>query len=77
MRLQQSDPIFTIGPAFNLESKYTVTMLTRDEWTRGPVIPLVKGLVWFTDGCRMNERNEAGICGQFLGKGFIISVGKN
>ena len=39
-RLQQSDPIFNLGldimkPAFNLEPKYRVTMLTREDWTSG------------------------------------------
>ena len=41
MRLQRSDPVFNMGvhvirPAFYLELKYRVTMLTREEWTRGP-----------------------------------------
>ena len=32
-------------------------MLTREEWTRGPgTAPVVKGLVWFTDGSRAKER---------------------
>jgi hypothetical protein len=56
MRLQQSDPIFNIEvevvrPAFNFEPKYRVTMLTREDWTKGTCAPpAVKGLVWFTDG---------------------------
>ena len=38
-------------PVFNLEPKYRVTMLAREEWTRGPwTLPMVKGLIWFTDG---------------------------
>ena len=54
MWLQQSDPVFSMGvdvtrPAFNLEPKYRVTMLTRENWTKGTGIPpAVKGLVWFT-----------------------------
>jgi hypothetical protein len=41
-------------PAFNLEPRYRVTMLTRVDWTKGPGSPLeVKGLVWFTDGSKM------------------------
>jgi hypothetical protein len=58
LRLQRSDPIFNLGvdvmrPAFNFEPKYRVTMLTREEWTRGPGTPSeVKGLVWFTDESR-------------------------
>jgi len=39
---------------FNFEPKYRVTMLTREEWTKGTgTPPLVKGLVWFTDECKM------------------------
>jgi len=31
-------------------------MVTREEWTRGPgTPPVVKGLVWFTDGSRMTK----------------------
>jgi hypothetical protein len=51
-RLQKCDPIFNmavdvIRPVFNLKPKYRVTMLTREEWTRGPgTLPSVKGLVW-------------------------------
>jgi len=42
-------------PVFNLEP-YKVTMLTREEWTRGLGTPsVVKGLVWFTDGSRTAE----------------------
>jgi hypothetical protein len=58
-RLQQSDPIFSMGvdvmmPAFNLEPRYRVTMLTRDNWTKDPgAPPEVKGLIWFTDGSKM------------------------
>jgi len=38
---------------FNLEPKYRVTMLTRQDWTRGlRTPPMVKGLIWFTDGSR-------------------------
>jgi len=40
-------------PAFNFEPKYRVTMLTKEEWNRGPgTTPAVKGLVWYTDGSR-------------------------
>jgi len=59
MRLQQSDPIFNMGvddmrSAFNFEPKYKVTMLTREDCTKGTgTPPVVKGLVWFTDGSRM------------------------
>jgi hypothetical protein len=58
MRLQKSDPIFSMGNdimrlAYNFEPKYRVDMLTREEWTKGPgSLPVVKGLVWYTDGSR-------------------------
>jgi hypothetical protein len=44
-RLQKSDPIFNMGvevmkSVLNLEPKYRVTMLTREEWTRGPELLL-------------------------------------
>ena len=42
------------------EPKYRVTMMTREEWTRGPgTPPVIKGLVWFTDGSRMKEGTGA------------------
>jgi hypothetical protein len=45
-------------PVFNLEPKYGVTMLTREEWNRGPgTPPAVKGLIWFVDGSRTAEGN--------------------
>jgi len=59
MRLQQSDPIFNMGvdvmrPAYNFESQYRVTMLTREDWTKATgAPPAVKGFVWFTDGSKM------------------------
>jgi len=58
MRLQQSDPFF-----------YGVPMLTREEWTKGTDDhPVVKGLVWFTDGFRMMEETGAGVYGQSVGR---------
>jgi len=69
MRLQRSDPIFIIGldvtrPAFNSEPKYRVTMLTREDWTKGTgTPPVVKGLILFTDGSKM-EGTGAGVYGQ-------------
>ena len=49
-------------PVFNLEPKYRVTMLTREEWTRGPGNPpAVKGLIWLTDGSRIVEGTGAGV----------------
>jgi hypothetical protein len=43
-------------PVFNLEPKYRVTMLPREELTKGPgTPPAVKGLIWFTDGSRLRR----------------------
>jgi hypothetical protein len=67
-----------VRPVFNLEPKYMVTMLTREEWTRGPwTPPAVKGLVWFTDGSRTAEGNGAGVYGQSVGRRLSISPGKH
>jgi len=68
-QLQQSDPIFntgvdTVRPAFNLEPKYRVSMLTREDWTKGlGAPPEVKGLVWYTDGSKTKEGTGAGAFG--------------
>jgi len=78
MWLLQSDPIFNKGvnvtrPALNFEPKNIVTMLTSEDWTRGPgTSPVVKGLVWFTDGFRMERTGAAGY-GQSVGRRPIIS----
>jgi hypothetical protein len=62
-------------PAFNLEPKYKVAMLTR-EWSRRPgTPPVVKGLVWYTGGSRMKEGTGAGVCGQSVGRSLSISLG--
>jgi len=59
---------------FNLEPKYRVTMLTREEWTTGPgTPPEVKGLVWFTDGFRTVD----GVYGQSVERRLSISLGKH
>jgi hypothetical protein len=78
-----SDPTFNMGvnvmkPVFNLEPKYRVTMLTSEEWTRGPgTPPAVKGLVWFTRGSRIMQGTRAGVYGQSVGRRFSISLGKH
>jgi ribonuclease HI len=65
-------------PVFNMEPKYRVTMLTREEWTRGPETPpAVKGLVWFTDGSRTAEGTGAGVYGQSADSRLSISLGKH
>jgi len=82
MWLERSDPIFNMGfdvmrPALNIETKYMVTMLTREEWTREPgTPPVVKGLVWCTDRSSTMEGNCVGVYGQYLGRRLNISLGK-
>ena len=67
MRLPWLHPIFNMGvdvtrPAFNLEPKYRVTMLMREDWTKATgAPPAVKGLVWFTDWSKMREWTGAGV----------------
>jgi len=63
-------------PAFNFEPKYRVTMLTMEEWIRGNgTAPVVKGLVWFTDGSRM-EGTGVGVYGQSAGRRLGFSLGR-
>jgi hypothetical protein len=65
-----------VRPTFNLEPKYRVTMLTREEWIRGPgTPPVVKGLLWFTYGSRIMEGTGAGVRGQSLGRRLRIHLG--
>jgi ribonuclease HI len=65
-------------PVFNLEIKYRVTMLTREEWTRGPgTPPAVKGLIWYTDGSRTAEGTGAGVYGQSVNRRLSIPLGKH
>ena len=73
--------IFNVGvdimkPVFNLEPKYRVTMLTREEWTRGFGTPAVKGLAWFMDGSRTSEGTGSGAYGQSANRRLSISLGK-
>jgi len=77
--LQQSDHIFNMGvevmrPAFNFEPKYRVHLLTREEWTKGTgAPPVVKELVWYTDGSKKREGTAAGVCGQSGKKSQLFS----
>jgi hypothetical protein len=65
-------------PFFNLEPKHRVSMITREEWTRGPgTPPVVKGLVRFTDGSRTAEGTGAGVCGQSANRRLSISLGEH
>ena len=64
-------------PAFNLEPKYRVTMLTREDWTEGMgTLPGVKGLIWFTDGSKMREGTRAGVYGQSVGRRLSFLMGR-
>jgi len=51
-------------------------MLTREEWTKGTgTPPVVKGLIWFTDGSKMKEGTRAGVYGQSVGR-LSFSLGR-
>jgi hypothetical protein len=64
-----------IKTAFNYETKYRVTMLTREEWTRGTgTPPAIKVLIWFTDGSRM-EGTGAGVYGKSMERRLRVSLG--
>jgi len=64
-------------PAFNFEPKYRVTMLTREDWTKGTgTPPLVKWLVWFTEGSKMRDGTRAGVYGQSVGRRLSFSLGR-
>ena len=82
-RLQKSDPIFNMRVdimklVFNLEPKYRVTMLAREEWTGGSgTTPMIKGLVLFTDGSRIAEGTRAGVYGQSSNRRLGIPLGKH
>ena len=63
---------------YNLEPKYRVSMLAREEWTRSPgTPPVVKGLVWYTDGSRTAEGTGAGVYGQSANRRLSIPLGKH
>jgi hypothetical protein len=65
-------------PVCNLEPKYRVTMLAREEWTRGPgTPPAVKGLVWYTDGSKTVEGTGWGVYGQSVNRRLSISLRKH
>jgi len=63
-------------PAFNFEPKYSVITLTREDWTKGTGTPVVKGLVWFTDGSKMKEGSGAGVYGKSMGRRLSFSLGR-
>jgi hypothetical protein len=63
-------------PAINFEPKYRVAMLTREDWTKITGTPIVKGIVWFTDGSKMKEGDGAGVYGQSVRRRFSFSLEK-
>jgi len=66
-----------IRPAFNLEPKYRVTMLTREGWTKGTDgPPAVKGPICFMDRSKMGEGRGAGVYGQSVGRRLSFSLGR-
>jgi len=64
-------------PAFNFEPKFRVTVLTREDWSKGTGTPVVKGLIWFTNGSKMKEGTGAGVYGQSVGRRLSFSLGRN
>jgi ribonuclease HI len=64
-------------PVYDLEPKYRVTMIAREEWTRSTGTPAVKGLVWYTDGSRTTEGTGTGVYGQSVNRRHSIPLGKH
>jgi len=52
-------------------------MVVREEWTRGPGTPMVKGLIWFTDVSTTVEGTGAGVYGQCVSRRLCIPLGKH
>ena len=64
-------------PAFNLVPKYRVTILIREDWTKGTgASPIVKGLACFTDWSKMREGTGAGVYGQSVGRRLSFLMGR-
>jgi len=64
-------------PGFEFETKYRVTVLRREERTRGSgTPPTVKGLIWYTDRSRAWRGIGTGDYGQSLRRRLSISIGK-
>jgi hypothetical protein len=60
------------------EPRYRVTMLARGEWARCPgTPPMVKGLVWYTDGSKTVEGTGVGVYGQSVNRRLSISLDKH
>ena len=64
-------------PTYNLEPKYRVTMLTRENWTRcSGAPPEVKGLIWYTDGSKIKEGTRANVFGQTVRRRLSYTLGR-
>ena len=64
-------------PTYNLEPKYRVTVLIRENRTRGSgAPPEVKGLVWYADGSKMKEGTGASVFGQTVRRRLSFSLGR-
>jgi hypothetical protein len=65
-------------PAHNFQPKYRINILITEDWTIGAGSPpVVNGLVWYTDGSRIQDgRTGAGVYGQSEGRRLSISLGK-
>jgi ribonuclease HI len=52
-------------------------MLNGEDWTKETgTPPVVKGLVWFTDGSKLKEGTGAGFYGQSVGRRLSFSLGR-
>jgi len=52
-------------------------MLTREDWPKGTGIPpVVKELIWFTDGSEMKQGTGAGVYGQSVGRRLSFCLGR-
>jgi hypothetical protein len=82
MQFQKLDPVFNMGvnvmrPPFNFEPKCRYTVLTREEWIRGPgTYCTVRRPVWYTEESRTLGGAAAREYGQSLGRRRSISLGK-
>ena len=64
-------------PAYNFEPQCRVTMQTREDWTKATCIPpVVKWLVWFTDGSKTKDGTGGGMYGQSVGRRLSFSLGR-
>jgi hypothetical protein len=55
---------------------FTVRLPNRSEWDRGIVPSGKKGIIWHTDGSKMNKGTGAGVYGHDMGQRFSFSLGQ-